>query len=135
MRSFLTIFTLLIGTTLTAAMVARAPTPSNTCVYTCPLKDQNNKALGLHDNNSDPLYCQYNTVVNYCSYSKTTGKLTADHDSGNCPSKAVCSTSSRRRRDALPQAPRPRNSARQADASQMKTRNQLGAAKRAKRSA
>ncbi|EDR00335.1 uncharacterized protein LACBIDRAFT_314526 [Laccaria bicolor S238N-H82] len=133
MRSLLIIFTLLIGSLLTSALEPRAPTPSNTCVYKCPPKDKNNKALGLRDESSDPLYCQYNTVVNYCSYSKTTGALTADHDSGNCPNKAVCSTSSRRR-DALPQSPRMRGSARQVDAAPLKTRSQLGSAKRGKRS-
>ncbi|EDR09566.1 uncharacterized protein LACBIDRAFT_318754 [Laccaria bicolor S238N-H82] len=139
MRSFLTIFTLLIGSTLTSAMVARDSTPFNTpcALYTCPLTDQRSQGLLLSDSSasSDLINCTYALRPTYhlCVYSKTTGVLTADNDAGNCPSKAVCSTSSRRRRDALPQSPRLRSSvARQVDTSPLKARSQLGSAKRAK---
>ena len=149
MRYLLTFFTILISALLTAS-VSLSPSPSPVpCAYKCPTKDTANHALASHVEASNPMYCQYGE--GYCLYVKvchipyeimyiithklnsdqTTGVLSSDHDSGHCPSKAVCATVSRRA--ALPQSPR-QKFARQADTTELKVRDRLGSAKRGKRS-
>ncbi|KIK05334.1 hypothetical protein K443DRAFT_675288 [Laccaria amethystina LaAM-08-1] len=124
MRSFLMILTMLISAMLTSALVARTGPSSVPCVYTCPLKDTVGHTLNADDESNNPINCHYKDG-GLCKYSKTTGSVTFDQDNGHCPSKAVCSTVTRRA--ALPQSPR-RNVARQVDAGELKLR------KRGKRS-
>lgn len=130
MRYLLTLFTILFSALLTSASASLSPSPSPVpCVNKCPTKDTANHALATHVESSNPIYCQYGE--GYCLYVKTTGVLSSDHDSGHCPSKAVCTTVSRRA--ALPQSPR-QKFARQADTAELKVRDRLGSAKRGKRS-
>ncbi|KIK00501.1 hypothetical protein K443DRAFT_100282 [Laccaria amethystina LaAM-08-1] len=130
MRSLLTFFTILISSLLMSALTSASPSPSAVpCVYKCPTKDTANHNLGGHVETNFPIYCQYGE--GYCLYDKTTGLMTSDHESGHCPSKAICATVSRRA--PLPQSPR-QKFARQVDTSELKVRDQLGSAKRGKRS-
>ncbi|EDR00336.1 uncharacterized protein LACBIDRAFT_295817 [Laccaria bicolor S238N-H82] len=129
MRSFLVIFTVLISAMLTSALVARTGPSNVPCHYSCPLKDTANHNLNADSESDNPINCHYKGG-GLCKYSKTTGAVTFDQDDGHCPSKAICSNV---RRAALPRSPR-RNVARQVDAGELKLRDQLGSAKRGKRS-
>ncbi|KAG8997699.1 hypothetical protein FRB94_007495 [Tulasnella sp. JGI-2019a] len=74
-------------------------------VQTCPPMDKANYLVGTTSNENGVLFCSYPTEPEqdpntyYCQYDATTGALTKDNDSAECPDKATmvnCNNPSKR---------------------------------------
>ncbi|KIK05429.1 hypothetical protein K443DRAFT_77394, partial [Laccaria amethystina LaAM-08-1] len=96
MHPFSFILSALFALTVVHAVPGGQPSNVPTCTYTCPPKDQANFSLGTHNDSNGILFCSYPISSRsehsyHCIYSKSSGALTHDHDSGLCPNKAISS--------------------------------------------
>ncbi|EAU83536.2 hypothetical protein CC1G_04792 [Coprinopsis cinerea okayama7 len=98
---------LFISSALVPYVVGQQPSQAAGC-YACPVTDNLLTPLvGIPDLSLDPFSCVYGAFSpGTCTYSRTTGDLVADSNSGRCQARAldVCFL---RRRNALPRSPKP----------------------------
>ena len=78
-----------------SSIADKAAVTGNTGGFTCPPQDQLGFSLGQSNVTTDPIFCSYPAVAGedpndfFCTYSKSTGLLVEEHDSGLCQPNAT----------------------------------------------